>query len=313
MSSSRRRFHPSLLDMPMSDERIPVPLLSDVDLPSSVRVDLPAAGRLRLGDVDLGVGRPAVARGLIPEAATPPASALWLADRGSHDAAAGWRRLVDLFPGTGLWPLVLTPLSADHLHRPWDSGELEPIPLADVDALRPETVLAEGWADSLVPIGTDPYVEHLRPFGAEFPGLSAPLQRAAPPASVPADAVALGGWTRIGLVPCRRPADAVASIGWHGAINSRSAAQVSAVLRSWEERFGVVLAGLGFATLTLLVPRPPRNESEALPIAAELAALCPDVLAEDGPVDGFGYAAGGTVAGLAELLVDRPVWKLWWD
>ena len=55
------------------------------------------------------------------------------------------------------------------------------------------------------------------------------------------------------------------------------------------------------------------DQSEALPIAAELAALCPDVLAEDGPVDGFGYAVGGTVAGLAQLLVDRPVWTLWWD
>jgi hypothetical protein len=88
---------------------------------------------------------------------------------------------------------------------------------------------------------------------------------------------------------------------------------VSAVLRSWEDRFGVVLAGLGFATLTLLVPHPPGDESEALPIAAELAALCPDVLSEDGPVDGFGYLSGGTVAGLARVVVDRPVWTLWWD
>jgi hypothetical protein len=312
MSGSLRRLS-SPLGLPKSDERIPVPSLSDAALLSSVRVDLPAAGRLRLGDVDLGVGRPAVARGLPPEAVSPPAPALWLADRAPLDAATGWRRLVDLFPGTGLWPLVLTSLPADHAHRPWDSGELEPIHLADVDALRPEAVLAEGWADSLVPIGTDPHVEHLRPYGAGFPGLSAPLQRAAPFSSVPVDAVGAGACPRIGLVPCRRPADAVAAIGWHGAINRRGTAQVCAVLRSWEERFGVVLAGLGFATLTLLVPRPPRDGSEALPIAAEVAALCPDVLAEDGPVDGFGYAAGGTVAGLAALLVDRPVWKLWWD
>jgi hypothetical protein len=127
------------------------------------------------------------------------------------------------------------------------------------------------------------------------------------------DAIAPGPWTRIGLVACRHPADAIAAIGWSGAINRRSSAQVSAVLRSWEERFGTVLAGLGFATLTLLVPHPPEDESEALPIAAELAALCPDVLAEDGPIDGFGYTAEGTVAGLARLLVNRPVWKLWWD
>jgi hypothetical protein len=174
-------------------------------------------------------------------------------------------------------------------------------------------VLAAGWADGLVPLGTDPYVEHLRPFGAEFPGLSAPLHRAGPPGSLPGSVIGLGGRARIGLVPCRRPADTVAAIGRLGAINRRSAAQVSAVLRSWEERFWVVLAGLGFATLTVLVPYPPTDESTALRIAAELAALCPDVLAADGPVDGFGYAAGGTIDGLARLLPNRSVWKLWWD
>jgi hypothetical protein len=119
--------------------------------------------------------------------------------------------------------------------------------------------------------------------------------------------------TRLGLVRCHRPADAVALIGWTGAINRRDADQVSAVLRSWEERFGAVLAGLGFATMTVLLPHPPSDEAEALPIAAELAALCPDVLSEDGPIDGFGYVAGGTIGGLARVLVGRCVWKLWWD
>jgi hypothetical protein len=313
MSSSWPRAPRSMLDRLPPGALISVPNRGGVDLPSSVRCDLPAAGRLRLGDVDLGIGRPAMARGLPCDSGTPPTAVLWLADGKTVDAGARWRRLVDLYRGSGLWPLVLTPLSTDDPHRPWDSGELEPVPLAGVDALIPESVLAEGWADSLVPIGGDPYVEHLRPYGATFPGLAAPLPRAAAPVPVPADALGNAGWSRIGLVSCRRPADAIAAVGWHGAINSRSAAQVSAVLRSWEERFGLVLAGLGFATLTLLVPHPPRNSAEALPIAAELAALCPDVLAEDGPVNGFGHSAGGTIAGLAELLVDRPVWKLWWD
>src|SRR3954465_14554102 len=89
------------------------------------------------------------------------------------------------------------------------------------------------------------------------------------------------------FVRCRRPADVVALMGWRGAINRRSAEEVSAVLRSWEDRFGVVVAALGFATLTLLVPHPPTDGCDALPLAAELAALCPDVLSEDGPVDGF--------------------------
>ena len=312
MSCYRPASRPSLVHPALSDPLIPVPSLPDVGVPSSMRPELPAAGRLRLGDVDLGMGRPAASQGVIPEAGRGLAPALCLADHGTSDAANTWRRLVDLFPETGLWPLVLTPLSGDGQDRPWDSGELEQIPLAHVDALHASAVLAEGWADSLVPMGADPYVEHLRPFGAEFPGLSAPLRRVEPPAEAPADAITHGR-ARIGLVPCRRPADAVAAIGWHGAINRRSPAQVCAVLRSWEDRLGIVLTGLGFATLTLLVPYPPTDESEALPIAAELAALCPDVLAEDGPVDGFGYAAGGTVAGLARLLVNRPIWRLWWD
>jgi hypothetical protein len=259
----------------------------------------------------VGVGRPAPTGRL--GAGPEPEPGLWLTDHGIAEGMTAWRRLVDLFPETGLWPLLLASLAADYDHRPWHSGELDPVPLARVDALQPAAVLAEGWADSLVPMGEDPYVEHLRPYGAAFPGLAAPLPRACSPVSVAVDTFDPWAPRRLGLVPCRRPADAVALIGWHGAINSRSPEQVSAVLRSWEDRFGLVLAGLGFATLTLLVPRPPADESEALPIAAELAALCPDVLSQDGPLDGFGYLAGGTIAGLARVLVDRPVWTLWWD
>lgn len=303
----RPRLRPAAYCCSPAGAQVPVPLLRGLGPASSLGHGLPVAGRLRLGDVDLGVGRPATARRPATEAV------LWLTDERRLDVAIAWRRLVDLFPVTGLWPLQLTPLGADQHDRPWDSGELEPVPLARVDALQTAVVLAHGWADSLVPLGDDPYVEHLRPFGAAFPGLAPPLRHQDRPATVPADAVERWKPARLGLVRCRRPADAVASIGWQGAINSRSAEQVSAVLRSWEDRFGVVLAGLGFATLTLLVPHPPADERAALPLAAELAALCPDVLSEDGPMDGFGYVAGGTIAGLARSLVDRPIWTLWWD
>lgn len=229
-----------------------------------------------------------------------------------HDANA-WGPLVDQFPETGLWPLALTPLAFDGEDRPWASGELVPIRTAAVDALDAAAVLEEGWADSLVPMGENPYVDHLRPFGAVFPGLAPALRPAGQPLRTPADVRGVEAAARWGLVRCSRPADAVAVIGWQGAINRRTTAQVCVVLRSWEDRFGVLLASLGFATLTLLVPDPPEDEEQALPIAAELAALCPDVLSEDGPVDGFGYVAGGTIEGLARALVARPVWKLWWD
>lgn len=310
MSSSQRRVRALLSDQAISGARISVPSLAEVGVPSALRGALPASGRLAVGDVELGTGRPVSA----PTSGSDPAPpALWLTDRGVLDPASTWRRLIDSFPETGLWPLLLTPLGGGDRQRPWDSEDLEPAPVAAIDGLDPAAVLAQGWADSLVPIGADPYVEHLHPFGVQFPGLSAAGRRAGPPALVPTGALERPGGTRIGLVPCGRPADAITSIGWQGAINRRAEVQVSAVLRSWEDRLGTVLAGLGFATLTLLVPHPPAEDAEALPIAAELAALCPDVLAEDGPADGFGYAAGGTIAGLARVLVDRPLWKLWWD
>ena len=287
-----------------------IPALPDASRVSIASV-LPPAGRVRVEDVYVGVGRPAA---VDRQQGGPGAdTGLWVTDDAVAEPLTSWRRLAGLYSGTGLWPLLLLSLAADYDHRPWHSGELDPVPLARVDALETTTVLAEGWADSLVPMGENPYVEHLRPFGADFPGLATSPRRETTPRAVPVDALRPWAPWRLGLVPCRRPADAVALIGWRGAINRRSPEQVSAVLRSWEDRFGMVVVALGFATLTLLVPHPPADEAEALPLAAELAALCPDVLSQDGPWDGFGYRSGGTVAGLARLLVNRSVWTLWWD
>src|SRR5215469_17486737 len=54
-----------------------------------------------------------------------------------------------------------------------------------------------------------------------------------------------------------------------GACNSRTASELAAVLRSWEDRFGVRLLEVGFADIRLLVSRPPQTLEAAQPIAAE--------------------------------------------
>ena len=41
-----------------------------------------------------------------------------------------------------------------------------------------------------------------------------------------------------------------------------SPATVAACLRSWEERFGAVLAGIGFDTTELMVQHPPRTAQQ---------------------------------------------------
>lgn len=284
-------------------EDVSIPAVPDLHAVALSGQPLPPAGALCLAGVELGAGRPAEAVQPFVAARQPRRPLLWLTDEPVPDTAQQWRRLVDLFPQTGLWPLVLHPLGGDD-RRPWDRGELEPVAESDVDAVDPAHELAEAWAGWLVPIGENPRLSHLHPYGATFPGLAEPLPRTAASTRVPATVLAPWGPARLGLVRCRRPADAVAIVGWLGAINITGPTQVSAVLRSWEERFGVVIAGLGFDTVTLLVPDPPVDERRALPIAAEIAALCPDALRQ-------GSAA--TLEEMARLLVGLRVWRLWFD
>jgi len=300
---TRSRSALSLFDLP-SGPSVDVPVLSRLGPVRSASADLPAPGPLRLGDVYLGSGRPVRA---------VPAPAMWLTDDEVTGAAERWRGLVDQFPETGLWPLLTMPLEFVPTQRPWDAAEFDSGSVADADVVDLAEFFAGAWSGWLVPMGEDPYVEHLRPFGAPFPGLAPPMRADGDPASVSADRLDRFGLCRLGVVRCDRPADAVAAIGWTGACNYCQPSEVTAVLRSWEDRFGVVLAGLGFARMTLLVPHPPADEEEALPIAAEMVALCRDVISFDGPTDAFGHRSGGTVAGLARCLVGEPVWTLWWD
>lgn len=80
-------------------------------------------------------------------------------------------------------------------------------------------------------------------------------------------------------------------------------AQLSAVLRSWEDRFGARLLEVGFADIRLVVSRPPRTLDEALPIAAEHVAFCSECARM-----GLRH-----VRELAQTLVGNPFWDFWWD
>ena len=77
---------------------------------------------------------------------------------------------------------------------------------------------------------------------------------------------------------------------------------LTAVLRSWEDRFGARVIDVGFADLRLLVDRPPRTLAAAERVAAEhvvLANECTEGLSD--------------VPHLARCLLDSPVWTFWWD
>ena len=92
-------------------------------------------------------------------------------------------------------------------------------------------------------------------------------------------------------------------IGWGGLVNcGESLLELTAVLRSWEGRFGARLIDVGYASLRLIVERPPRTLEGAQRLAAEQVVLGGDCI-------------GGTrdIPGIAARLVNSPVWTFWWD
>ena len=72
-------------------------------------------------------------------------------------------------------------------------------------------------------------------------------------------------------------ADVLAVTGWAGLVNQGgSLVPLTAVLRSWEDRFGARLIDVGSADLRLMVERPPRTREAAQLLAAEQAHLADD-------------------------------------
>lgn len=83
------------------------------------------------------------------------------------------------------------------------------------------------------------------------------------------------GQYRLALVPVGRPADVPAC--WGGATTpAEDVSALSAMLRSWEDRFGATLITLGSDVLELAVAAPPKNLYRALAVAAEHRSFCPD-------------------------------------
>ncbi|MGW5349060.1 DUF4253 domain-containing protein [Streptomyces sp. NPDC004031] len=81
--------------------------------------------------------------------------------------------------------------------------------------------------------------------------------------------------------------------------------ELTAVLASWEERFGTRLVGLDHETVILSVAAPPRTTEEAERVAAEHFAFSSDTIVQEEDEILTEYAANQLVA--------DPVWRFWWD
>jgi len=253
------------------------------ELSDSLPADLPP-GRL-LGAAD---GRPL----------------FWMSD--SPPDASLYRRLLAAHPRTGLWP-VITEAQA------WKVGELEPEPVTDIDAHDPAVVMQGVWTDPVTPFegeeelfGDDEF-EDFGPYGDKCPGPAAAGKLMADPVETAewfAGELEYDADSRLLLAPVTRGADLPAVVGWSGPIShSNQVAPLLALLRGWEDRFGVRVVRLGFDTLDVSVAAPPTTPEHALHVAAEHLAFCPDNV-EQGP---------GSLRTYAETIRGCNNWSFWWD
>lgn len=233
--------------------------------------------------------------------------AMWVSD--GPASAELW---TSLRAAQGLWPLLLDDLNGDP--APWDLGELWPADMGTPDAFDAETLMAGWWADHTAIDEDDMLTEAERlavtaPYGQRWPGLAEALPAGDDPDQHAVECVTFmladNPRLRLGLAPTGRGADSITALGWQGPVNfENDTAKLSAVLRSWESRFGVRVIGIGYAELYLSVAAPPTDTDTALRVAAEHFAFCPDNVWQGNPTE---------LAGYAKQLLDAPVWSFWWD
>jgi Domain of unknown function (DUF4253) len=254
---------------------------------------LPDEGPVRLGPVTLPAGR-------LIEGYPELDHVAWVTEDPVPDAGRVWAALAGLHPRTGLVPIqvdghpgrVRDPLNLSQTENPRGADGL------DVGAL-----IEEMWQDGRPDEPDLGWIETRSPFIGDFPGLAPPEHAPLTPAERERALDLVTQEARIGLVAAERPADVLPVIGWGGLENrGESLLPLTAILRSWEDRFGARLIAVGDVDLGLFVERPPRTLRAAQRIAAEQVVLADECI-----------AGSRGIPGVAELLVNSPVWSLWWD
>lgn len=278
-------------------------------------------------------------RGSLPPTTGDPV--MWATDAAMESPGSIWRELDSAAMTLGLSAVLLENLRTGE-GRPWDSGEFVRVEDPNPDAYDAADMFRQQWNAS-VPLGslaeedrpdvtalfphlegrefeeddeeTSMFLEILAPWGLRFPGLAL-AERTSGDGSRYEEAIRHSPAARIGLVATSRPADIPAVIGWAGVVNhfqgDHGPVVLSAMMRSWEDRFGARLFRLGFDTMDFLVERPPSSEASALAVAAEHFSFAgtdglndQGLNSEDEPIT--------TLGSLAKLILGNPIWHFWWD
>ncbi len=195
-------------------------------------------------------------------------------------------------------------LSGGHTGRPWDAGEFDPDDVSKIEGLDGDKVARSLWTD-LASGDIDPdFLPFMKPFGADYPGLAPAEGSCGNDLGKIVSRLQLRA--RIGLVGVRRPADVLTRIGWQGPLNvTDDMTQYSALLRSWEDRFGAYVVSLGFATMYVAIERVPQQRHPREQLAAELFSLAYE---QDGRTKPF-----RDIADIADQIAGNALWEFWWD
>ena len=207
-----------------ADQNVPPPGPRTADVPArdipyfAPRTgELPPDGPATVGGVKLAAGSRCLG--------------YWSTDKAVANAKELAGRLAAAHADTGLWPVLWTTTFDDA--DGYAMGVGNP---SDADGLDVERILRR----------TGPDLRGLAP-GSGGTGPDAPF------ASVSAPDF---GYVLL-LVPANRPADVLSVLGGLIATEVMSDAELTAVARSWEERFGTVVVGIGAGVLELAVGSPP--------------------------------------------------------
>ncbi len=105
------------------------------------------------------------------------------------------------------------------------------------------------------------------------------------------------------LLPTGDGTEAPALLRWGGWNECPSPEVQVAALRSWRERYGVELIGIGADVLNLRAKRRPQTREEALALAREQCLYCSDIV----------FQGTDTLSNLAATLMADDWWYFWWD
>lgn len=250
----------SMMTYPMMSEETPMTTEPPTEVACSGPHRSDVTGELPAVDVPVTVGGVE-----LPPGQVSIRGRMWHTTERVDNPAVVWAALVDAYPETGLWPLTSGPTRTPNLPP---SDDLTLIDAVHVDALMEQTwrhvalwedqsgnrdeslFTAEELADQLAWLGDD----------TEFTGLM-PTQTARDNA-VASQRNARVSSRYIYLVAAQRPADVPAQLGWLDNYNLETPEELSAILRSWEDRAGAVLTWVGDNGLGVRFERPPTNPDD---------------------------------------------------